>query len=56
VGVNCLKSLKKLSICLPGKTPLAPSDINLDHILVVILLALMGINGRLTGNVLDPFV
>ena len=24
--VNCLKTLKKLSICLPGKTPSAPSD------------------------------
>ena len=25
--VNCLKTLNKLSICLPGKTPSAPSDI-----------------------------
>jgi hypothetical protein len=25
VWVNCLKTLKKLSICLPGKTPLTPS-------------------------------
>ena len=26
--VNCLKTLKKLSICLPGKTPSAPSDMD----------------------------
>ena len=25
MGVNCLKTLKKLSICLPGKTPSDPS-------------------------------
>jgi hypothetical protein len=24
--VNCLKTLNKLTMCLPGKTPSAPSD------------------------------
>jgi hypothetical protein len=47
--------LQCLNPLLPLSQRLA-QHVNLDRILVVILLALMGINSCLTGNILDPFV